>query len=129
MASLSDFLASRKTETKKASAGVCDLTAPIYAGLTRDPEFDTRNINKIYGAFVQHVLNTEHNQNGDTDKPEAAKRHITAMQAMLDWLAEADTNHVCVRGKMFRLTLVPTETPDPVPLPDKVKPGNPAGAK
>lgn len=129
MASLSDFLASRKTETKKVSAGVCDLTAPIYAGLTRESDFDTRNINKIYGGFVQHVLNTEHSQNGDVDKPEAAKRHITAMQAMLDWLAETDENHVCVRGKLFRLTLVPTTEPAPVPNPVAGKGGNPAGAK
>jgi len=128
--SLNDFLSSRKTENKtKESKGVCDLTAPIFADLTHAPDFDIRQINKTYGAYVQHVLNTEYGQSGDVDKPEAAKRHLTAMYAMLAWLAADDKHAVSVNGRKFRLALMPTTEPAPIPLPDKPRPGNPAANK
>jgi hypothetical protein len=130
MADFAAFLASRKTEKpSKTSVGICDLTAPIFADVLNAPDFDIRELNKTYGAYVQHVLNTEHNQSGDVDKPEACKRHLTAMYAMLAWLAKADTNHVTINGRAMRLTLVPTTAPEPVPLPDKPRPGNPVAQK
>lgn len=128
MSTLASFLASRKAENKPVrDKNVHDHSAPIVAEILADPDFRVDKISEIAGPALQYLLNERHNHTAKTD--EAAKVRFAAMYAMLAWLSEADTNHVRVDGKEFRLTLVPTEPPHASLETPAGKHGNPAGAK
>lgn len=125
---LKAFLDSRKAESRPVrEKNVHDYSAPIVAQMVSSPDFRVDKVSEVWGPALQFELNARHNHSAKTD--EAAKVRFAAMYAMLAWLQEADTNHVRLDGKEYRLALVPSEPVTPSPETPAGKHGNPAGAK